>query len=155
MFEISKFVCRFRKPLLQSVAHCVPKWSIFHLILPIYHGKIDLLIKGFIISFQCIIPKVPNEFRKSAIFFMLPVITSIYSRLAQSCCIVWLIPSFWNVAMIDKTKLKLKAAKTKTKESFGRNTNLTDVYISIMDSENSPKNNVVKFLSFNNFSFYN
>ncbi len=34
-----------------------------------------------------IIEDKPNEFKKSAIFLILPVMISMYSRLAQSCCI--------------------------------------------------------------------
>lgn len=49
-----------------------------------------------IFSILCYLPK---ELRKSEIFLMLPVITSMYSRLAQSCWIglwwLWIWPWLW------------------------------------------------------------
>ena len=43
----------------------------------------------------------PNELRKSVIFFILPVITSIYSLLAQSCWICFWIVSLCTVAILN------------------------------------------------------
>uniref|UniRef100_A0A6B0UA74 Putative secreted protein n=1 Tax=Ixodes ricinus TaxID=34613 RepID=A0A6B0UA74_IXORI len=46
-----------------------------------------------------------NDVRKSAIFLMLPLIISMYSRLAQSCCICFWIASLSDTDMLFKNWL--------------------------------------------------
>lgn len=57
---------------------------------------------------------LPNELRKSVIFLMLPVITSMYSRLAQSCWICfWTASLSLGIAVIDIVQ-KLVSKKNKS-----------------------------------------